>query len=173
MIIILMGYMGSGKSKIGNELAQSLDYNFIDLDDYIANKEALSIAHIFENKGEIYFRKQEHFYLGEILSSVSNCVLSLGGGTPCYGDNLSLISNAQKVISFYLKVSLTELVKRLVNEKEKRPIISHLKNKIELTEFIGKHLFERHFFYSQSTHTIGTDNLQPKEIIASILLKLV
>ena len=68
MIITLLGYMTSGKSTIGRELSQKLQYKFIDLDDYIEENEGKSIGEIFKSKGEIYFRKIEHQYLKEILN---------------------------------------------------------------------------------------------------------
>ena len=93
MILVLMGYMGSGKSTIGKKLSEVLMYNFIDLDDYITKRESLSIQDIFETKGEIYFRKKETEYLMEVLWEESNIILSLGGGTPCYGNNLKIIND--------------------------------------------------------------------------------
>jgi shikimate kinase len=66
MTLFLVGYMGSGKTVIGNKLAEILNYNFIDLDDYIEEKENASIKNIFDTKGEIYFRKIESLYLKEL-----------------------------------------------------------------------------------------------------------
>ena len=173
MIIVLIGYMGSGKSSIGQELAKILSYNFIDLDNYIESKEAMSIPDIFKHKGEIFFRKKEGLYLSELLKMSNNCVLSLGGGTPCYGFNMKNILDNEKAISIYLKTSIPELSKRLLKEKSKRPLISHLKKEEDLTEFIGKHIFERTSFYNQSHQTILTDNKSVDEIVESIVLKLI
>ncbi|WP_299118082.1 shikimate kinase [uncultured Winogradskyella sp.] len=173
MIIVLVGYMGSGKSTIGRELATVLDYDFVDLDDIIAENENLSIPEIFSQKGEIYFRKKETDYLKNIISSKIKIVLSLGGGTPCYGNNMDLIINDHNVRSFYLKTSIPELLKRLWEEKHKRPLISHIKSKENLTEFIGKHLFERSLFYSRSDYSIVTDEKTVSEIVEQILLKLI
>ena len=83
--------MASGKSTIGKEVSKKLYMNFIDLDAYIVKRESQSISAIFKVKGEIYFRSIERRYLKELLNSDGDFVLSLGGGTPCYGDNLSLI----------------------------------------------------------------------------------
>ena len=168
-----MGYMGSGKSTIGKELAAILSYNFIDLDDYIVDREKMSISEIFDKKGEIYFRKNEAAYLEEILEGEDKTVLSLGGGTPCYANNLNLILNSIEVKSFYLKASIPELVKRLKPEKSNRPVINHLKTDEEFFEFFGKHLFERSPFYSKSNVTITTDNKTSNTIVEEIVLNLI
>lgn len=173
MIIVLMGYMGSGKSLIGLHLSNNLDYNFVDLDNYIELEEEKSISEIFKTKGEIYFRKKESEYLKKIISEKNNLVLSLGGGTPCYANNLELVLNSDEVNTFYLKTSIPELVKRLWLEKSKRPVISHLKSDDEFTEFIGKHLFERSPYYSQANYVVDTDKKSKDKIVEEIILKLV
>ncbi len=173
MIVVLMGYMGSGKSTIGKNLATVLNYNFLDLDEYISSKENATISELFKTKGEIYFRKKEAFYLNDILSSKNNIVLALGGGTPCYGNNLNVLLNESKVCLFYLKLSLPILTERLFKEKENRPLISHLKKEEELLEFIGKHLFERTQYYNQATNIIVADNKSKKDIVEEILMSLI
>jgi len=172
MNIVLLGYMASGKSTIGKLIAENLNFEFIDLDDYIEEKVAMTVSEIFESKGEIYFRKSEHKYLKEILSKKSKYVLSLGGGTPCYTNNMELIESSKNVISIYLKASIQELVERLLKEKEQRPLVTRFKNCDELTEFIGKHLFERNYFYNQSDVQIIIDNKSKNEIIEEILFNL-
>lgn len=172
MIIVLIGYMGSGKSTVGKILADKLSYKFIDLDDFIEVKEGKTIAKIFESSGEIYFRKAETKYLSQILNDDDNIVLSLGGGTPCYGNNMSIINDCEKVVSVYLKTSITAILSRIRNEKDKRPLVSHLKDEDELTEFIGKHLFERAPFYSEAKHTLTTDNLPVNDIVEAVVVKL-
>ena len=172
MNIILLGYMASGKSTIGRLLASSINFEFIDLDDYIESKEGLTISEIFETKGEIYFRKVEHIYLKEILSNNNKFLLSLGGGAPCYADNMDLIKSSNKTISFYLKASINELVARLMKEKDQRPLIARFKNEEELTIFIGKHLFERNHFYNQSDFQILIDGKSKEKIVEELLLNL-
>ena len=93
MKIVLVGYMASGKSSVGKVLADNFGYSFIDLDEYIEYKEAASITEIFTQKGEIYFRIKEIEYLKEILSLEKNIILSVGGGAPCYGENMKLIKS--------------------------------------------------------------------------------
>lgn len=83
MKVVLLGYMGSGKSTVGIKLAKKLSLPLIDLDHFIEEKEQMSIGELFQNKGEIYFRKQEMSYLEFLLSSSEAMILSLGGGTPC------------------------------------------------------------------------------------------
>ncbi|NVK53449.1 MAG: shikimate kinase [Flavobacteriaceae bacterium] len=170
MEIVLLGYMGSGKSTIGKYLAKKLDLQFVDLDEYIEAKENQSISNIFKEKGEIYFRFQEATYLKEFITINFNYVLALGGGTPCYADNTNSLKNS-KAISFYLKATIPTLLQRLENEKENRPLIVDLKPE-ELTEFIGKHLFERAPFYEQATSKISIDNKNPEEICLDIITQL-
>lgn len=164
--------MGSGKSVIGKKLSSILGYGFIDLDDYIQHKEGKTITEIFNKKGEIYFRKIESKYLDEVIESNTNTIISLGGGTPCYGDNMDMIKNAKNASSVYLKASIASLSKRLFLEKDRRPLISHIENKELLNEFIGKHLFERSSYYSQSDIIVNTDHKSVDEVIESIILKL-
>ncbi len=173
MIVVLIGYMASGKSTIGIKLAQELGFAFLDLDQYIEQQENASIPHIFKNKGEIYFRKKEHYYLKELLNKPSNLVLSLGGGTPCYYNNMQLILEHKNINSFYLKASIPALVQRIKSETQQRPLVAHLKTDEQLTEFIGKHLFERAPFYVQANKTILTDNKPLETIINEITKALV
>jgi shikimate kinase len=172
MNIILIGYMGSGKSAVGKKLSDVLSFGYIDLDDYIQQKEGKTIAGIFKNRGEIYFRKIESKYLNEVIGTNTNSVISLGGGTPCYGHNMDLIKNTENASSVYLKASISSLSERLILEKDQRPLISHIENKEQLNEFIGKHLFERSPYYSQSEITVNTDHKSVDEVVASIILEL-
>lgn len=172
MNFFLLGYMGSGKSTIGKQLSKTLSCKFIDLDVYIEEKENCSISEIFKNKGEIYFRKIENKYLKEVVNETTPSIIALGGGTPCYGNNMEIIKSSKFAKSIYLRVSIPFLVERLFVEKAKRPLITHIETKKELTEFIGKHLFERTAYYSECDITIGTDLLSEKEITARILRDL-
>jgi len=172
MKVFLVGYMASGKTTIGKVLAKKMNFEFIDLDHYIQTKESMSVPEIFKLKGEIYFRKIEALYLNELIGIDKKAVISLGGGTPCYGNNMKTILNSEDTISIYLKASLKELVKRLHIDKHNRPLISHLTTEESLLEFIGKHLFERSNFYSQSTKTINVDNKSTDAIVEDIILSL-
>lgn len=169
MIVVLLGYMASGKSTIGKILANNLGYRFVDLDIYIEEKENNSIPELFEQKGEIYFRKKESIYLKELMNNEDKLVLSLGGGTPCYANNMDDILHTKNVISIYLKATIPTLVSRLQNEQNSRPLITRLDPQEDLTEFIGKHLFERSAFYSRAHLVISTDNKTQREILEELI----
>lgn len=168
MKIVLLGYMGSGKSSVAKTVAAELDIPVIDLDDFIVEKEQLSIKEIFKNKGEIYFRLKESEYLKELLQDEGQVVIALGGGTPCYADNMTLIKKMST--SFYLKGSISTLSNRLQSEKDQRPLIAALTDE-QLIEFIAKHLFERRNFYEQANHTINIDH-KSVETLSQELLRL-
>jgi shikimate kinase len=172
MKIVLIGYMGSGKSSIGVELSSILDYKFLDTDSYIERKEKQSIPSIFETKGEIYFRKAEKIYLDEILNNENSLVVATGGGTPCYGTVMSDLNKREDLVTIYLQTGLEELTKRLYAEKEQRPLISHLDTKTDMHDFIRKHLFERSFYYNQAHKKVNTDGLSVREISKKIVLQL-
>lgn len=165
MKIIVLGYMASGKSTISKILANKLKINTIDLDNYIAEKEGDTIKNIFFKKGEIYFRKIENIYLKELLKSENDFVLALGGGTPCYANNMDLITKMST--SIYLKANLNTLYKRLRIEKLDRPLISNL-NDNKLKEFIAKHLFERAGFYKQASIHVSIDDKSINSIVEEI-----
>jgi len=164
--IVLVGYMGSGKTTIGKLLANKLKVSFLDLDEVIEQGLEDSISNIFNGKGEIFFRKKENEYLIDVLSKKEKLILSTGGGTPCYSGNMeTMLTLADHV--FYLKVSIPGLVKRLLLEKEHRPLIKNIDNG-DLPEFIGKHLFERNNFYLKANHIIECDDKDPETLVAEI-----
>ncbi len=168
--IILLGYMGSGKTSVGKILSEKTNIPFIDLDELIEKKENTSIKKIFETRGEIYFRKVEHQILKEILSRPEPIVLSLGGGTPCYANNHEFL-NGENIVSFYLKTSIKTLYDRLYQETEKRPLLN-ISDENELQEFIAKHLFDRSYFYNQASFKVNVDGKSLDEISAEIISKL-
>ena len=158
--------MGSGKTTIGKLLANKLKISFLDLDEVIEQGLEDSISNIFNGKGEIFFRKKEHEYLIDVLSKKEKLILSTGGGTPCYSGNMETMLNLADHV-FYLKVSIPGLVKRLLLEKEHRPLIKNIDNG-DLPEFIGKHLFERNNFYLKANHIIECDDKDPETLVAEI-----
>ena len=167
MNILLVGYMGSGKSTVGRALAQHKKMDFIDLDDYIVQQQGSDIPSIFSFKGELFFRKIEREALLEVLQNFANTVIAVGGGTPCYFSNMEdIVASAH--FSCYIQAKIPTLVQRLWNEKMQRPMISHLDNEAQLSEFIGKHLFERAPFYQKAKATIQVDDRTLEEIVQDI-----
>ncbi|WP_149275351.1 shikimate kinase [Pareuzebyella sediminis] len=169
MKIVLLGYMGSGKTTVGKEVAKRMELAFLDLDAYIESSEKMSIPEIFNQKGELYFRKKEHQYLQEVLREEDNIILSTGGGTPCYVHNLDTIYEHTDTV-VYVKVSIEELVRRLAKEKAERPLIRQIAD-TDLPEFIRKHLFERAFYYNQARYVVVADGKSP-QIIAEEIEKM-
>lgn len=163
--IYLLGFMGSGKTTIGKHLASSLGFKFIDLDDYIEELEEQTISDLFENEGEAYFRILETQALKDLLYQ-NNVVISLGGGTPCFYDNMTLINNTGT--SIYLKVSIDKIIERLRNETTHRPILAHAKTQEELESEISHKLSLRKDFYEQAHFTIDAD--QEVEMISSNII---
>ncbi len=163
--IILVGYMGSGKSTIAKLLADKINFAFDDLDNFIEKQEKTSINSIFERKGELYFRKLEQQALKKVLNKKKNIVLSLGGGTPCYFNNHEVL-NSENNISVYLKASIDTLLQRLKSSSN-RPLLLNLSvNKRK--EYIAKQLFERSFYYHQCMYSIAVDAKSPEEIVREI-----
>ncbi len=167
--IILIGYMGSGKTTLAKLLSEKIQIPSYDLDQIIEEKEQKSISDIFKTKGEIYFRKQEHLLFKEILDSPQNLILSLGGGTPCYANNHELLKD-EETISIYLKASVDTILERLESVKD-RPLLSGMA-KDEKQEFIAKHLFDRSYYYNQAKYTISVDGKSPERIVQDIILLL-
>lgn len=165
--IILLGYMGCGKSTIADSLSKNIKIPFVDLDKYIEEKTQLTIKAIFEQYGEIHFRKLEHEYFIELLNAPEPLIIGLGGGTPCYANNHELLKGENRQ-SVYLKASVDTLFNRLYANKSKRPLIAN-KNDDELKEFIAIHLFERSYYYNQAQHIVEVDDRTVEETVSDVL----
>ncbi len=156
--IYLTGFMGSGKSTIGPILANTLGWDFFDLDRLIENKTEKKIREIFEQEGENYFRKLETDTLKEISES-QNVIISLGGGTAANEENLEILKKTGKII--YLKVSLDTVYQRLKYKKD-RPALtksnSESLSRKEMTDRIKKLMERRVRYYEQADYTIDTDS---------------
>ena len=149
--LTLTGMMGVGKSTIGKDLAKKLKYNFFDVDKLIEAKEKTPINLIFKNKSETYFRKIEHDITLSVLKE-DNAVISLGGGAFL---NNSIRRNSKKLsVSFWLDVSLYELIKRL-KKNRKRPLLF----KKDIKETVKKIYFERKKIYSEADYRIRCKSL--------------
>jgi shikimate kinase len=165
--IILLGYMGCGKSTIANRLSKSTNIQTVDLDKIIEERTNMSINKIFEERGEIYFRKLEHEIFVELLNSPENLIIGLGGVTPCYANNHELLKG-DNIVSIYLKASVETLFERLVSNKSKRPLIAD-KSDEDMKEFIAKHLFDRSFYYNQAQYKVNIDGKTKDETTQDIL----
>ena len=168
--VILLGYMGSGKTSIGKILAKKCNCEFIDLDKLIEKKYNSSVSKIFSDLGELEFRKIEKIMLNQVLSYDHKFILSLGGGTPCYYDNMDMILSRSNNV-FYIKVPTNILSNRLFLRKEKRPIISNIQSIEKMNEFVNKHIFERMPFYEKSNYVIES-NRNDKELVVKKILKI-
>ncbi|NLN25155.1 MAG: shikimate kinase [Bacteroidetes bacterium] len=172
MKIILIGYMGSGKSTVGSKLATRLNLVFKDLDTEIEQREKMSLSALFDIKGELYFRKLEMQVVKELLDTNESFVLATGGGTPCYGDTMNSMLHTEDALVIYLRGTVNHLMNRLKNEKDKRPMLAHLNTEIQLKEWIGMHLFERSQFYNKAHHIISIDSKSVEQLVDEILEKI-
>lgn len=164
MRIYLIGFMGSGKSTIGKKLSERMGYEFIDLDKLMEGLEKKTVAEIFSQRGEEFFRQLE----ADVLHSTilhKNAVISCGGGTPCYFDNMEWMN--ARGLTVYLKMQPETLYGRLKTRKEKRPLIAHLSNE-QLKDYIFQKLSEREAFYLQAQLMPEPEKMKHKEIVDMI-----
>lgn len=145
-IVYIIGFMGSGKSTAGKKLASLLGWSFIDLDKRIEEYTGKTISEIFDQDGEIYFRNLETEILKNLKSQI-NAVISTGGGTPCYGDNMDHMLDTG--LTLYLKLTPGQLKSRLAESSGKRPLIKGLDND-SLLHFIEEKLAYREKWYDRA-----------------------
>ena len=168
--IILIGYMGAGKTTIGRQLAMALGLQFYDLDWYIEMRYHKKVSEIFAEQGEEHFRDLEQRMLHEV-AEFEDVVISCGGGTPCYGDNMQYMN--QQAETVYLKLTPETLCEHLMMGRTVRPLILG-KTGDELQEYIRQSLKAREPFYSQAKHIIDVslmDNFEKIEITINLLRK--
>lgn len=165
MIIYLLGFMGSGKSTVGKELSSKLGLPFFDLDTEIEKAAGTTITEIFKSKGEAWFREQEHSLL-RTLSRHENAVISCGGGTPCYYDNMEFMNSHG--VTVYIKLSAKALLERLLTDQDSRPLIAG-KSPVELLKFISELLEKREDFYRKASFTTKGINLNVEELSRILL----
>lgn len=147
--IILIGYMCVGKTTIGKSLAQQIGCTFYDLDWYIEERFHKKIPDIFAESGEDGFRRIERRMLHEV-AEFEDIVLSCGGGTPCFFDNMEYMNSRSETV--YLKADAEVIYSHLLQSKTERPLLSG-KSDTELVSFIQKQLAEREPFYGQAKYT--------------------
>ena len=152
-LIFLIGFMGSGKSTLGKNLAETLNYDFIDSDLWIEKEQGISIDSIFSSKGEAFFRELELKFI-ENLNPFNPTIIATGGGLPCFNGNIEKLKEIGMVI--YLKVSPEIIVERIKFD-DKRPLLNK-QDDHEKIDFIQNKLKERNVFYLQAHFTIDANH---------------
>lgn len=152
--------MGSGKSHWGKIWAKETGFTFHDLDEEVEKSLNMSVEKIFEKYGEKKFREMERDHLRKFDNSEKRLV-ACGGGTPCFFHNMDWMKSHGKVI--YLKAAPENILKRVMDEKNKRPLLKEL-NTSELLFFIEKKLAEREAFYSKADHIFDVSALNEKSL---------
>ncbi len=163
--IILVGYMCVGKTTIGKALAQRMGLSFYDLDWYVEGRRRQRISEIFEKVGEEGFRNIERNMLHEV-AEFEDIVLSCGGGTPCFFDNMDYLN--QKGTTLYLKASPEIIVAHYKMSRTVRPLLKD-KSEEELHEFVGKQLAERSPYYEKASHIIDVDILDTADRVDQLV----
>ena len=166
--IVLLGYMCAGKTTVGRVVAKDLGRTFYVLDWYIEERFHAKIPQIFAQRGEEKFRDMERRMLHE-AAEFQDTVLSLGGGTPCFFDNMDYVNSVAE--TFYLKASPEVLVKHIAMSRGKRPLLEG-KTPEELSAFVHRQLEEREPFYSRAHHTIDINLLNSFDRIQDIADKV-
>ncbi len=166
--IIIIGYMGAGKTTIGKALAKSLGVMFYDLDWYIESRMRKTVKQIFDEAGEDGFRQIEHNMLHEV-AEFENVVLSCGGGTPCFFDNMEYMNQCGETV--YLKASPEVLHAHLKMGKGVRPLLLG-KTEEEVRVFIGEQLEKREVFYSKAKHVFDINVMNSFEKVNDTVRQL-
>ena len=166
--IILVGYMGSGKTTVGKALSKETGMMFYDLDWYIESRMRKSVSQIFAEKGEEGFRKIEYNMLHEV-AEFEDVIISCGGGTPCFFDNMDYLNQQGYVV--YLKATPETLYKHLLMAKIERPLLKG-KSADELIAYITEHLKERAPFYEKARHILDVNVLDEYDKIKTSVAAL-
>ena len=148
--------MGAGKTTLGRALAKTMNLQFIDLDDFIVSRYHKTIKEIFAEEGEDGFRRAERRALEEV-AGYEDVIISLGGGTPCFFDNMQLVRKAGRTV--YLKPTEDVLLERLIIGKHKRPLLAD-KTDDEILAFIREQLAWREPYYMQAEMTFNASHLE-------------
>ncbi|MDT8309448.1 MAG: shikimate kinase [Bacteroidales bacterium] len=155
MVIYLIGYMGSGKTKLGKKLAARIGFKFIDLDKLFEQQHHTTIADYFNSYGEESFRKEEQQILYS-MEKTSKAVVSTGGGTPCYQDNIAFMNKTG--VTVYLQLSAQSLAHRLRVSSANRPLLENIGDE-HFDSFIQQHLAERENYYLKAHFVVKGEDL--------------
>lgn len=160
--IFLIGLPGSGKTSLGQSLADKLQLSFFDLDQCIEESELRTISEIFSQSGENYFRQVETKELEQLIQKNNRLILSTGGGTPCFNRNMEFMNHSGTTI--YLDVPLEVLAGRLMHSQIERPMFKGL-NREAAYEKLSELLRLRQSFYQQATVTVTGGSIEPESIL--------
>lgn len=156
MKFFLIGFMGSGKTHWGSLLAEEFHLPFFDLDKVISDSEQKTISEIFAEKGEEYFRYSEKEALEQLVEKNEKFIISCGGGTPCFFNNIQFMKRKGKVV--WLNTNVDILVTRLLKEKNSRPLIRDIPED-ELKSYILKKILSRKIYYEQANISVNEESL--------------
>jgi shikimate kinase len=155
--------MGVGKTTIAKQLSKRLNRPFIDLDEKIEQENSITIAKIFNQNGEAYFREKESAVLFKVIENNKNAIIALGGGTLINEKNVDVILDEGTLV--FLDANVETLLKRLKKDTTKRPLLSKYQKEEELLNFIQSHRKERLLNYKKANVIIQTDNKSIDEIV--------
>jgi shikimate kinase len=165
MKIYLIGFMGAGKTHWGRQLSQKLAIPFFDLDEQVMTHTGKSIDEIFNEDGEEHFRLMEKEVMHIITESHDSFVMACGGGSPCYFNNIDYMNQSGTTV--WINTPMDTLFNRLVDEKEKRPLIRELSDQ-QLKNFIHKKFADRRIYYEQADLTVDEEPVQLDSLIEKV-----
>jgi len=165
--IFLIGYMCSGKTTLGKQIAERLGIPFIDLDKEIESTSGKTIVSIFQTDGEDGFREIEKTELLKQIKNQQQFVMATGGGTPCYFKNMDVMK--KNGLTIFLNVGVKELVRRNLQATELRPLLLGM-NELQMNAFITDHLKQRLPFYKKSSFTLKESDTDMERIVQEINL---
>lgn len=166
--IVLIGYMGAGKTTVGRMLAKDMGLMFYDLDWYITSRMRRTVAQIFEESGEEGFRRIERNMLHEV-AEFENVVISCGGGTPCFFDNMDYLNLQSETV--YLKATPEVLYAHLKMGKSVRPLLLN-KTPEEVEAFVKQQLQQREPYYSKAKHVLDVNVLDSRDKVRVSVRKI-
>lgn len=158
--------MAAGKTTLGRELADWLDWDFVDLDHCLEQQAGRTISQIFAQEGEPYFRQLEREILEQTATLEKPSIIATGGGLPCFGDNLVRMEELGTTV--YLQVAPEELLRRIRQDRADRPLVRDRKP-AELAAFVRELLQQREAFYRQA-EVVVTEPITLRQVVAALLL---
>lgn len=165
-LLFICGFMSAGKTTHGKKLGRNIGYHFIDLDQYTEKKFDKSITELFAEVGEDEFRNIETESLKECINDNQKTVIALGGGTPCFNNNIELLKKSGQLI--YLKMDAEALLKRVFGIKANRPLLANQEEK-DMLPYIEDLLQKRAPYYEQADLTVYHNNLHEDEFKETVL----